>query len=112
MIDYKLAKELREAGFPQGWREGMSYYDRNCVYVASGCSEYNHDLDVGWKIPTLEELIKACGERFYNLIQSDDVWIAASVEEEEKDKWIFSGSETGKTPIEAVARLWLALNKK
>jgi hypothetical protein len=60
-------------------------------------------------VPTLEELIEACGENF--------AWLHQSVKSK---KWaardfIYDDgppSGQGSTPTEAVARLWLALNKK
>jgi hypothetical protein len=66
-------------------------------------------------IPTLEELIEACGEVFYRLelMSGDDCG-------NEKWKSVRGGHKglqnlyegIGSTPTEAVARLWLALNKK
>lgn len=62
----------------------------------------------GWDLPefpmpTLSELIEACGHNFW-ILQRDpitDTFVASF------DDY----NEEGKTPEEAVARLWLALNK-
>ena len=55
-------------------------------------------------VPTLEELIEACGNRFEFLANNAQNWRARA------DNSIVEGE--GSTPIEAVARLWLALNRK
>ena len=56
-------------------------------------------------VPTLEELIEACGSRFrtLNKAESADGWYAFNVE---THSWF------GSTPTEAVALLWLALNSQ
>lgn len=61
--------------------------------------------------PTLEELIEACGEIV--LWKNKDVWCADffNGEGETYIDQYFSGEE-GKSPTEAVAKLWLSLNKK
>jgi len=97
-MDYELAKELKDAGFPQ-------------VFHPKGGMEFDGYLDedyetgsLGVATPTLEELIEACGEEFGSLYQSHFGWIA--------DKGLHELEQHGETPSEAVARLWLALNKK
>ena len=54
-------------------------------------------------VPTLEELIEACGENFGFLDKQHDGWLASAH---------FDQSCFAKTPAEAVARLWLALQKR
>lgn len=85
MVDYNLAKKLKDAGFPFHHPE-------------SKWSKYI--------FPTLSELIEACGERFGYLWQELDIkeWCACG------QNWsIFT---QGKDPYVAVAKLWLKLNKK
>lgn len=53
-------------------------------------------------IPTLEKLIEACGDFAALCKASNGSWTAESWSDHEV---------TGPTPIEAVANLWLALNK-
>jgi hypothetical protein len=59
-------------------------------------------------LPSLIELIEACGDSFFRLSHSQNndgtSWDAES--------WNTGEIETGSTPEEAVARIWLALNKK
>ena len=92
-MDYSLAKKLKDAGFKsnqQAW-----------------CEAYKDVLPV----PTLEELIEACGPQFFSSLQrKNGGWQANSTcllvdGIATYEKWI------GSTPAEAVARLWLALQK-
>ena len=53
-------------------------------------------------VPTLSELIKACGERFGLLERIDGGWYAINYDGDT--------SAPGKIPKEAVAKLWLALH--
>ncbi len=106
-INYELAKELKEAGFLQ--KDGKDYY---CVVH----DHYFNELPKpdctadAISFPTLSELIKACGEdfmdiRYKRLGPSHDWWASSNY---------INGtfSVGGSTPEEAVARLWLALNKE
>jgi len=54
-------------------------------------------------VPTLEELIEACGMNFGSLDKKHDGWLARA----NGDQRCFAG-----TPAEAVARLWLTLQKQ
>jgi hypothetical protein len=51
-------------------------------------------------VPTLEELIEACGENFGSLDKRHDGWLASAN---------YAQGCFAETPAEAVARLWLAL---
>jgi hypothetical protein len=59
-----------------------------------------------YRVPTLSELIEACGPKFHYLTlrQNQLPWMA----------WARDGKKNGEgpTPEEAVARLWLALSAK
>ena len=103
-MNYELAKQLKDAGFPQ---EGKG----ETIGVSGGLIEHSGDV----YLPTLSELIEACGEEFYSLLRS------ATSDGEKMDKglslWhaiIYQEKSvgTGETPEEAVARLYIALNKK
>ena len=108
-MNYELAKELKEAGFPQNdtW-DGSLFLCQHSqpksrdeaaahILVADKCKLA--------KVPTLSELIEACGIRFWRItfVDTSMEWTAEAS---------FPSLEIGKTPEEAVARLWLALNKK
>ena len=111
----KLAKQLKEAGFTQRKWKYAFYYVKGLKNKAGEdmivlyCDLYNFK---GEKVyfPTLSELIEACGEdnkptiRPWNIFE----W-QASVPHKTLRK-ITQG--VGKTPEEAVANLWLELNKK
>lgn len=64
MINYELAKKLKDAGFPQ-------------KDICGHCGYLNIDYtDVAF-IPTLSELIEACGEDLKTLYKfTDDIWEA------------------------------------
>ena len=100
-MNYELAKELKDAGFPQTGDYG---------YSADGQDQYNYhrsipELDHIRK-PTLSELIEACGDGFFRLSHSEN----NDGTEWDAESWESGEIETGTTPEEAVARLWLALN--
>jgi hypothetical protein len=90
-MDYELAVKLRDAGFPQtGHGRWIGSPDK--VVWRSGDRVY---------VPTLEELIEAFGDCFEFLENNARNWRARA------DNSTVEGQ--GMTPIEAVARLWLAL---
>ncbi len=98
-MDYELANELKKAGFPQGYELKYRYEGR-----------YEADEDNGGVLyyPSLSELIEACGDKFDCLIRRHDgVWIAYGLSGGE-----YNLSVEGTTPLIAVTKLWLALNKK
>ena len=83
MITFELAKELKDAGYEQD---------------ISSCKPYK---------PRLSELIEACGKRFHSICRNKEqkYWYAYPF----NNPGHVGG---GSTPESAVARLWLALNKK
>lgn len=87
-MNYELAKELKDAGFPQASPKGS----------------------IAIRIPTLEEIIDACGRADFKLRQTYSAY-------ELKKFYVIEipgadDMERCDTPTESVARLWLALNKK
>ena len=95
---YELAKTLKDAGFVQENGDGKFLWPSEAVLDSCGkCADEVY-------LPTLSELIEACGDDFKKLIKDSSPWRA--------DGWngkeIFEGH--GSTPEEAVANLWLALN--
>lgn len=134
MISYKLAKLLKEAGFPQEPNEDGAfqfYHDEigrdgeMLQYKATICGIELSDLEKTrkdtrekdrYKIPTLSELIDACGERFSMLchyptgMEENKKWMARA--EYKDEETTFTAVLYGKTKEEAVAKLWLKLNKK
>lgn len=98
-MNYSLARELKEAGFPQegkgtwvGPMEKLTWSRGDRVYA-----------------PTLSELIEACGEGFETLQidKSRSRWVAISPNETLTSR---NADRLALTPEEAVARLWLALH--
>ena len=87
-MNYELAKELKDAGFPQ------NFNDRKALVNAEK-SEYCAE-------PTLSELIEACGPQIVILVGKKQTSARISPN-------IGKTKAKGSTPEEAVARLWLAL---
>lgn len=98
MLTYELAKELWDAGFPPRSHPSDDYGD---------VLQY----------PTLTELIEACGEQFASLEKGlttkEQLWLATGgkYHGEDDGPYRYEFELFGSTPEEAVARLWLALNK-
>ncbi len=117
-MKYELAKELKDAGFPQGC---LPFYCDECKkdqYNDEGidhCScfldaETHEPRDVfptNTYIPTLSELIGACGAYKKSFTLQHRMGIKHGWQAQRSIK-----SKIYATPEEAVARLWLALNKK
>lgn len=102
MITRELAKELQEAGFPKLGHGGGDEC-KNCYYFPGKSPICT---------PTLEELIEAIFESHLNIsfeMGGMNTWWAVARDLNYK---AIAPVQTEKTPIEAVARLWLALNKK
>ena len=100
-MNYELAKELKDAGFPQS--NTVTFKE------APGATRTMQEmLDSGdyCTVPTLEELIEACGKHLSILRPYQDTWQANNSNSEDAD---FCSGE-GSTPTIAVAKLWLALN--
>ena len=109
-MNYDFAKQLKEAGFPQPLTKV-----ENPRFVRLTDSP-NEPFVV---IPTLFELIEACGKHFHSLTQQsikkgEPNWRIKGGQVpykiNEPENWGYS--LTGNTPEEAVANLWLALNDK
>jgi len=120
-MDYTLAKKLKDAGFPQNvWDFELANYAYDDV---EELHLLHYDNDTGWlvgndydacerdgiewtRVPTLSELIDACGEDFESLLKTNT---------KEGCEWSARGYNyptTGYLSQEtAVANLWLAINK-
>lgn len=105
-MTYELAKKLKDAGFPQTGNGYLRVFDPA-------------DAETVYK-PTLEELIEAL-PAFFDF----RLGYRLNVGPEERKAWEAKGGwknwsidrydeyqGTGENPSEAVANLWLALNKK
>jgi len=122
MITYELAKKLKKAGFPQKGDGKIVIFDfsypgqeenpvEEWVGKARGLKTFTPEYigsDEGKRLmvynPTLSELIEACGDEFFELQRFPNGEFAA----------LHNPSGTGydgKTPEEAVVKLWLKLNE-
>lgn len=110
-MEYRLAKQLKEAGFPQ---KGDKDYSVFWVPPSGTLFLDSHEKapDDAVYLPNLSELINLCGEDIESLTQehsqAGNEWVASS--------WNAVGGHIkfgrGSTPEIAVAKLWLSLNKK
>jgi len=103
-MTYELAKELKDAGFPLREKSPEDF----AITCAGGKIVAEAIIIDGFRcfLPTLDELIEACGT-WIDIYGFKDMWSATN-KTAEANANIFYGS----TASEAVARLWLALNKK
>src|SRR5947209_6527799 len=96
---YEIAKELKDAGFPQGGK-GTWSYPPDALIVRPADRVYQ---------PTLEELIKACGDNLFGIrrykTEKGVYWRAHGNDAPSNEDWGYAIA--GTTPAEAVARLWL-----
>jgi hypothetical protein len=87
-MNYELVAKLKDAGYPQT-------APRTAQFLRGVKCEGLNDYAI---VPTLEELIEACGDDFKDLMKDGERWFCPP--------WRKQGFST---PTEAVARLWLAL---
>lgn len=107
-MDYELAKELKDAGFPQGdYSPDYRYEDDGGVFKDGVGAQIQPRVS---RVPTLSELIESCGGWFHELVKRDDeTWYAGTKLDDNRPRY---GTGSGSTPEVAVARLWLALNPR
>ena len=105
-MDYDLVLNLKNAGFPQKYGEMFRWCTpQGSLAVVLDPEKYR---DCAY-MPTLSELISACGEQFTSLelggykALGQKLWLWTATGE--------GGESKGATPEIAVANLWLALNK-
>ena len=89
-MNYELAKQLKDVGFPQ-----------------TGDNQNGYANDGGYE-PLLSELIEACGDDLEEIKQMKESDLVSYKWEAYTNGYYVVGS----TPEEAVANLWIALNKK
>ena len=102
-MNYELAKELKDAGFPQN---PAGYGERpDSWYHPNGALFDYFPLDGASYVPTLSELIEALGDHFLSLDRVREDWWRVTGYKNGVINWVKA------TPEEAVAHLWLALNQ-
>ena len=101
-MNYTLAKRLEKAGFPQTSPLLKKYYPSIAKALSVVHKKANGKIDP--RYPTLEELIEECGDIAFELNKADKGknWTAC-------DDTMTKGE--GKTPLEAVANLYLKLKE-
>lgn len=124
MLNYEQCKSLKDAGFPQGISaaSGNTHFEIDCAseILVHGISQPEPIRSGQYlKIPTLSELIAACGG-YLVLEKGQNEWNAYWDEKPFQrpvgfhaiDLFMITNTGKGATPEEAVCNLWLALNKK
>lgn len=109
MILYETAVKLKEAGFPQKCtlmfdeeKRAISCCVDDCY--CPKCSDFEGD-NIYYSIPTLSELIEACGLPFdLSCRNNAEKWYAFNIANNPLGK----GGTTGDSPEEAVAKLYIA----
>jgi len=115
MITYELAKKLKDTGFPQVFKNGDYFSNefpnayRGIVGIDNSPLKSYGDIV---KFPTLSDLIEACGDKFWKLEREigQNNYIACGIDD--KGEFITTSMDITLIPEEAVANLWLELNKK
>lgn len=120
-MTYEIARKLKDAKFPPYTSSKgvwLCKYGDKCVWAGKGLNGKHKWMHIceGVGVPTLTELVEACGKinfinpmdfNFY-LARKAGEWSASTYEGNVENLKRGNGS----TPEIAVANLWLALNEK
>ena|SRR3990167_1781343 len=98
-MTYELTKKLKDAGFPFDWQAGIT--------IDTFPEQPSFE-----KYPPLSELIEACGDRFALHKRPENKGWRAWIINKERTAYKSDFQTDGSTTEEAVAKLWLELNKK
>ena len=97
-MDYELAKKLKDSGFPMGMTD-----HELCVYQQAEIFD-----GVAYHVPSLPELIDACENGYLSIVRvKEGDWRCFT----ENPNGLPKLGGEGSTPEEAVANLYLELNK-
>ena len=100
-MNYKLAEQLKEAGFPQDTRHFFGFIEAHKDWELD-----NGDMSDSVACPTFSELIEECGNKFYWITRRrEKEWYAVGDDGKKSH-----GTVRGNSPEEAVAKLWLKLH--
>lgn len=111
-LTYQDALDLKEAGFPQEGNGTMRRYHSGLgAELSEGFKVTPNGVEiVDLYLPTLEELIEACGDRFLDLLKAPTEYISLK-----ENKWVARADEDnkgfGSSPIQAVKSLYIVLHK-
>lgn len=123
-MNYELAKQLKDAGFPQPEEPTTGNFGSWTLQKTHGKAFSSDGLRTlilfpgmnYWRelvyIPTLSELMEACSPKTadeFNICWAKGIWSAMIHEVGYRN---IDLSVEGNTPEEAVKKLWLELNKK
>lgn len=112
-MNYELARELKGNGFPQAGREYYWDYDRGGACLIHRQNEnFWADTSYYCACPTLSELIEECGDSFGALERLNFAGKVKFMALEPRNKQTIPWLTWVDSAEEAVALLYLALNKK
>jgi hypothetical protein len=111
MISFALASRLKKAGFmPRTDGDARYFVSNEGTIRTEDAHRLWYDAKEGWErdfaelvyCPTLSELVEGCGFPFRLSCDATAVWVAESQ----------GHKGTGRSPVEAVAALWLILHSR
>lgn len=116
MLTYSKALELKNAGFP--FRKSKSlhaiYFKKDGTLTSYHYGDKTTE-EIYLYVPTLSELVEACGKKFWALEVVGKKWRARAFNSRKvtnmSDKSFEGLDSIGSSPEEAVASLYLALHK-
>ncbi len=106
-MDYETAKKLKDVGFVQN-PHSISEREEGLGIDSDGKVRNFYPFDA--YLPTLSEIIEACGDGFDCLMTGKISGWSAGTYDRYAGDWVHD--EEGKTPEEAMANLWISLNNK
>lgn len=113
IMTYELAKQLKNAGFPQVFDVGKKFYAEKDAKFGNIQNILLTDDKIS--IPSLSELIEACGDGFRDLCFHPDGFFIS----DGSKKWNTNRDDLwhcelppSTSPEEAVANLYLQINSK
>lgn len=109
-MNYELAKKLKDTGFPQVFPQPDFLGLHDAVVVQKVYDKYPKEFNP--YRPTLSELIEACGDYLVDIQRlAENDWKAGGGTIVD-GKIGYHREVRSSSPSEAVANLWLELNKK
>lgn len=112
-MNYELAKKLKDAGYKLKVKMYRAVKKDNTLMTMGDITGNEKEGEDYIFFPEVHELIEECGDKFEYLNRvNGGSWVAGTKDSPREETLGDSNYVSGKTPEEAVANLWLELNKK
>ncbi len=108
-MNYELAIQLKNAGFPQETKLGSGYWADGMLYFISSEDYVNPENGFPLKCPILSELIQACGKIGVKISHHEDGRVYAIFDKDDGHGNLLDFCMDSLEEI--YANLWLELNK-